>query len=338
MNTTIKLLVTTTIVAHATIGLADPNDAADTAFKRGQAAFKAGRIHEACEAYEASEQLVASIDTELGLAACYEQDGKPMSAARLYRGVADKASEPERRKTSSAKAAKLEARAPRLRFAINPQPPGLVIEVDGVEVSTTDDVRVDTGPHEVVATAPGFEGHASAPVDRERAIVDVILRMEPHEQAAPPPQRPAPLPAPAAASPAAPEPAVSPRVTPASPETTDREPTVDHRRRNGLIAGGVGVGVLIGAGVLFAASSNKFDDEHALCPNSRCANDGDLATAKSLLSDARTLRGTSIGMAIGGGLLLIAGTYLVVTPRAHEARVSFHVDHHGAGVAYTAHF
>ncbi len=314
--------------AIAGVASASPDDTAESAYKHGQAAIKAGRIHEACEAFAKSEQLAANVDTELGLASCYEQDGKPVSAARMYRSAADKDVNAERKRTSTAKAAKLEARAPKLRFAINPNPPGLVIKVDGVEVSATEDALVDTGPHDVIATAPGYEGHASAPVDREGAVVDVIVRLEAREQ-------PAALAAPAEPAPAGAVPAAALAPMPAAERD---EPAPDHRKRNGVILGAAGLGVLVGAGVVFAASSSKFDDEHKLCPMSKCANDMDLAKAHSILSDGHTLRGVSIGMGIGGALLLAAGGYLWFTPHEDHARVSFHVDPQGAGVAYTARF
>src|SRR5580704_6862188 len=149
-----RLVIATTLLARAGIGSADPNDTAESAFARGQAALKAGRIHQACDAYETSDKLAARIETEQSLASCYEQDGKPMAAARLYRSLADKDGNADRRKTSLAKADKLEAKAPRLRFEINPMPAGLIVKVDGAEVSSTADVPVDVGPHEVVATAP----------------------------------------------------------------------------------------------------------------------------------------------------------------------------------------
>jgi hypothetical protein len=312
--------------------LASADDTAESALERGNAALKAGRIHEACEAFETSVKLDASIDTELRLAGCYEQDGKPMAAARLYRSLADKDPNAARRQRSIAKAAKLEANAPKLRFAINPQPPGLVIKVDGVEVPATGDVLVDQGPHEVTATAPGYAGRASAPVDRDRVIIDVIIRLEPVAE------QPKPMPAPrAAAKQAEPEPAPMAAMQPTkrAPMT---EPSSNHRRRNGIIVGAGGLAVLAGAAVLFSLSVDKFDDEHALCPMSRCANNEDLDEAKSLLSDGRTLRGVSYGMGIGGVALLAAGTYLFLTPNKHDPRVSLQLQPGGAAIGYTARF
>ncbi|HET9988741.1 MAG TPA: hypothetical protein VFQ65_09475 [Kofleriaceae bacterium] len=324
MKTT--FLIATTLLATA--GIASADESAADALKRGHAAYKAGRIHEACDAYAASDKLAPSADTEMSLAGCYEQDGKPVAAAKLYRGVAAK----DAGKTSAAaKAAKLEARAPKLRFAVN-QVPGLKIMVDGVEVSPTEDVMVDTGPHEVIATAPGFTGHTSAPVDREKAIVDVIIRLEPTREPAP---AAAPAPAPMAAAPAA-----APMVAPAQPlpDMRDEPGSPDHRKRNGIIVGAVGVAALATAGVMFAVSSSKFDDEHALCPSSQCANTDDLAKAHSLLDDGHTYRGLSIGMGIGGVVLAAAGVYLLVTPHHEESHMTVQLDHAGGSIGYTARF
>jgi hypothetical protein len=306
------------ILAAARVASADP-DTAETAFKRGQASLKLGRVHDACAAFEASEQLEASFATETALAECYEQDGKPVAAARLYRTLADKDPNAERGKKSAAKAGKLEAKAPRLRFAINPRPSGLVIKVDGAEVPSTGDVKVDVGPHEVTASAPGFEGHASAPVDHDRVIVDVIVRMQPRavEPEPTPAPAPAPAPTPAPAPAAAPTPAPSPVVTaPTTPAAVNEAaPSGSHRRRNAVIGGAVGLGLIGGAAAMYAVSSSRFDDEHSLCPRSMCKTQADLDRAHSLVSEGRTFEGISYGMGIGGALLVAGGAYLYFTHR-----------------------
>ena len=123
-----------------------------------------------------------------------------------------------------------------------------------------------------------------------------------------------------------------------APMTTTEIVSTDHRKRNGIIVGAAGVGVLVGSAVLYGLSSSKFDDEHTLCPDSKCANNADLAKAESLLSDGRTYRGFGIGTSIGGGLLLVAGGYLLFAPHKEESHVALHVDHDGAGIAYTTGF
>jgi hypothetical protein len=343
MNKTSMKVVIAALLANAPIAWAD-QETADAAFKRGQAAVKAGRVHEACQAFEASDKLEAKVETQLSLAACYEQDGKPIAAARLYRALAETDSNAERRKTSSAKVAKLEAKAPKLRILLSQRPDGLVIKVDGVQVPNTGDVLVDVGPHEVIAIAPGFQGHASAPVDRERAIVDVILRLEAKAEPRPEPM-PTPAPTPTPTSTPTPEPTpdpsltVTPMLTATETPPIRTEPAGDHRKRNGVIIGAAGLGVIVGAVVFYGASSSKFDDEHSLCPSSQCATTADLEKAKSLVSDGRTYRGISYGMGIGGIAILGLGAYLLLAPHHEEAsRVSVQIGSGSGEVTFTGHF
>jgi hypothetical protein len=337
----------TTIAALATLitaaGIASADDDAAAAYARGQRALKAGRVHEACTAFEDSHKLEAKLETEQSLAECYEQDGKPIAAARLYRTIAEKESSADRSKKAIARADKLEAKAPRLRFAINPRPAGLVIKVDGVEVPSTGDVRVDVGPHEVVATAPGYEGHASTAIDRDRQIVDVILRME--AKAEPAVEKPAMKTEPKQEPKAEPkaEPTSEPKAEPkAEPMTAPAQPMTEssggHRKRNGYIAGAVGLGMIGGSIAFFAAGSSKYTDERRLCPGFKCKTDADLAAANDLISDGRTLRGVSYGMGIAGGLLVAAGVYLVMTDHKERPRISLNVDHESAGLTFTGSF
>jgi hypothetical protein len=316
-----RTLFVATILAHASLAGAD-----DTA--RAKAALKAGHVHEACDAFAAAEHATPAVDTELSLADCYEQDGKPASAARMYRVAADKDVKASRRKSSLAKAEKLEARAPKLHVTVRPAQPGLSLHVDGVEVSPTEDAVVDTGPHEVVATAPGYEGRASAPVDREGVVVQVVVQLLPTGEPAP---APAPMVTPAPAPAAAPVVASEPRPVPVTVAP-------DHRKRNGIIIGAAGLAVLAGSVIAYEAGSSKFDDAARLCPGQLCASDADLARGHSLLSDGRTLREVSVGMGIGGVVLLAAGGYLMMTAHPEESHVAVNVDRTTASVAYTARF
>jgi len=319
-------------------GIAQADDAAN-AFARGKAALKANKVHAACDAFAESEQLQAALETEVALANCLEQDGKLVAAAKLYRTAADKDTDAARKKKSTDKATKLEAKAPKLRFAFSQKPDGLVIKVNGEEVATTGDVMVDIGPHEVIATAPGFEGHANAPVDREGQILDVILRMEATEPVAEPMRKPeakpeATMDAPAPAS--KPARTMAPMAEPASP-MTEAQPS--HRRRNGVIVGGVGVAALVGAAVFFQVGTSKFDDEHALCPGHLCASDADTAKGNSLRDEARTYRGVGIGVGIGGAVLVAAGVYMFATGHAHESSpVALKLDRQGGSVTYSVSF
>jgi hypothetical protein len=332
-------LLTTTTVAHA------DDETADAAYKRGAAALRAGRIHEACQAFEASDKIDAKLETEAKLAECYEQDAKPMAASRLYAKLAEKDTSADRSKKYSQKAAALEAKAPRLRILINPRPSNLVVKVDGAEVSGTD-VRVDVGPHEVIATAPGYEGHASPAVDRDRAIVDVIVRMDQVAEPEKPVEKPTPkattttkpteeTPAEKTAPMAKDEPADKPMPAMMKQDTVS---SGGHRKRNGVIAGVVGLGMLTGAIISFEIGQTKFDHARDLCPGGICTADIDFTNAKDLNSQGRVRRGLAYGLGAGGAVLLGVGAYLLLTPHKESSAVAFDVGNGGASVSYSASF
>ena len=326
-----QLIVALAIIAHGAPAFAD--ETATEALKRAASAMKAGRIHEACSAYEAAVKLEDKVENHLMLADCYAQDGKPATAAKLYRSLSDSDTNAARKKSSAAKASKLESKSPKLRLAINPSPPGIVVKVDGVEVSPTGDVLVDLGPHEVVATAPGFEGRASAPIDRDRAILDVIIRMQP---VAAEPAAAATAPAQTRTAFAEPEPAAAaPSGGGMAAMPVDKAPA-SHRKRNGIILGAGGAAVIVGAGVLFGLSASKFSDQDDLCPNKQCASPDDVPRADKLADDGRTLRGISYGMGIGGAALLGAGIYLIATNNKHASHVAVQVQPGYQGIGYTA--
>jgi hypothetical protein len=339
---TARLLATALLLAHAAAATAQPNETADGAFQRGRTAFKAGRIHEACQAYEASEKLAERVETELALADCYEQDGKLVSAARIYRVASTHDTDPSRGQKTIAKAVKLEGRAAKLRLALTAHPVGLVVKVDGVVV-TGDEVPVDTGPHEVIATAPGFAGHASAPVDREKQILDVVVRLEPEADTAAPPVTPPPA-GPATAAPPPPlmvdQGASATTTTTTTGPTTTVEPTNEHAwRPYGYIVAAGGVALVIATIATYSASDTKFNDVTRLCPNAACPSSADLSEAQSAQSDGHTLRGASIGMGIGAVVLLGAGGYLIFAPHSSaESHVSFNIDRTGGSLAFKTQF
>jgi len=296
------------------VGTAAPAhaDEASDAFARGKAALKAKKIREACDAFAASESAKPAVETELALADCLEQDGKLVAAANMYRTAADKDTNAKRKKTSTDKVANLTARAPKLRFAINPKPDDIQIKVDGVDVPTVGDVMVVSGPQVVTARAKGNEGNPNAAVARRGQVLDVILRME----------STAPEPAPT------PEPTTTSTTTTTTEATSGTETTTEvttspdsvelahapsHRKRNGIIIGGVGFAAAVTGAVLYVVGSGKLDDQSDLCPNKMCANQADADEANSLRNDGRTYRGIGVGLGIGGVALLAVGAVLFAT-------------------------
>ena len=77
MKRTLTIILASTL---ARIAAADSGETADQALKRGQAAYKAGRVHEACDAYATSDKLSTSLDES----SSSDQDdvGGPVGKAR----------------------------------------------------------------------------------------------------------------------------------------------------------------------------------------------------------------------------------------------------------------
>ena len=69
-----------------------PNPAADASLRKGRALMRAGRFHEACDAFEESQRLDPSPSTLLNLASCYEKTDRPATAWVTYREGASAAS------------------------------------------------------------------------------------------------------------------------------------------------------------------------------------------------------------------------------------------------------
>ncbi len=334
-----RTLLAAAVLATASVAAAD--DAGD-ALKRGKAALKAGDVHQACVELQAAVDLDPKVESKALLADCLSKDGKPVAAAKLYRELAE--ADAKKHKTYAAKADKLEANAPRLRFAINPKPDGLVLKVDGNEVPADKDLPVDAGPHDVVASAPGFEGRTSAAVDKDRGVIDVIVRLEatappkPPEPVAKPIEDPAPMPKPAETEEALPAAAQDTQPVPA-PMEPPAPRTESHRGRNGVIVGVAGVAALAGAGILFASSASKFEDEHALCPGNTCRDQADADRANALSDDARTLRGTSYIVGGVGAVLVGVGAYMLLTrPSESATQMTLQVGDGGATFALGGRF
>ena len=322
-------MFTAALLAHSTIARAD--ESASAAFKRGQAALAAKQIQEACEAFTTSERLEPKIETELALADCLGQQDKPATAARMYRSAAENDKNARRAKKSIQKAAQLEAKAPKLHFTLGNRPAGLAIKVDGVDVSPTADIPVDFGPHEIVASAPGFEiTKASASPDGSEPIVEVRLLLL-RTQSTPEPvveTKPEPEPKP--------EPEAQPAPMTAKISMTEHSPS--HRRRNGIIIGAAGLGLAATAGVFLGVAASKFSTERDLCPNATCANPTDLARANALLDNGTTLRNIGIGVGIGGVALMAVGGYMMLTSKKEAPMVSAQVTNDSTTLTFSRSF
>ncbi|MBA3393450.1 MAG: hypothetical protein H0T89_12440 [Deltaproteobacteria bacterium] len=175
MRVVLAVLLVVSVTAHAgaqpDVEAPNVTTEADRLFEEGRALVKERRYAEACERFARSYEIDPSLGTQLNLADCKEVLGEYREAWRLFVDAAAQASrtgDPTRVAFARKRAKTIEARHATVVIRVaRPALPGLVIEVQGHEVTLANEIRdvVKPGPIEVVASAPG---HAAF-----RTVVDV---------------------------------------------------------------------------------------------------------------------------------------------------------------------
>ncbi len=139
--------------------------AAQVLFDRGRSAFDAGRIEEACAAFEESMRLDPANGTLLNLARCHEQQGRVTTAWSEYRDALDmsrRLGQLQRAAVAEAAMARLEPRLPKLKVVMTAPPPGVVITHNGTSHRAAflgAAMPVDPGAHVISVSAPGREAY-----------------------------------------------------------------------------------------------------------------------------------------------------------------------------------
>jgi hypothetical protein len=292
LRSALVVLVLMTSAARAQ----SPAEQADVQFQRGKDLLSAGRIAEACSAFDEAQRLDPTPATLLNQANCRERNGELATAHRLFleaarqtRGAAGASR--SMYTTATERAARLAQRVSTLRIAVAT---GRTGPIEGLEVlrdgevldpaSWGQAVAVDGGTHTVSARAPGrspWTGTVIVAVERDIRAIEV-----PELQPAPP-----------RAAPAGSTVQSAPAVPPPSAATTGWTA----RRK---VALGVGAGAIVAlgaAGALGASALQRQRDAHALCPDPALPCDGAArATALSRLAhDHATVANVAYGVAAG---------------------------------------
>lgn len=283
-------------------GLAHADTAAEQAFARGREALKVGDYAEACAAFEESQDLDPRADTQFNIALCSQQLGKLARALRLHRTLSQRADNPRREKSAEL-AAELEPRVARVRLEIarkkqRPPPKGLVVEVDGDPVEDYDDLPVDLGTTRIVARAPGyFEWTGKVTATEEGETYPIVIRLERDPDA--------PL-------------GDGEVVVPEDPIP----PPSSSRKSIGVAAIVVGGFAFGGAAALGIVARNSWNDAKALCPDTRCPTQELFDQASVLKDDASRNGNIATGLAIAGGVAVVAGIVLWSTAPETAKRVA----------------
>jgi hypothetical protein len=309
--------------------------AATAQFDRGRALMKEKKYAEACAAFETSQKLDPQWGTLYNLASCYAKAGKLASAWAAHRELAQRDTNPTRRKDSARQARALDKRLPRLMLTAAAPPAGLAVALDGVDVTALIGTEnpVDLGAHAIHATAPGrADLDTTATISDEGKTVTVAIELAPAER-----------PRPVAGIPAAPRPAPEARVHGDEPSvrTPDRaargsaigsatgspaEPGAEPRSRRRVygVLVAAGGGALIATGLVFGRlASSDWNEAKGRCGGgTTCDNPGDLAAGNRLVDRARSRAKLATGLAIGGAAAIGVGAYLLLTAPHGDAPAS----------------
>lgn len=183
------IALTILISAVAQGQTADPEKAitVQALYEQATAEMDAGNYQSACPRLEEVTRLAPDgLGAKLTLGQCYEAAGKRASAWSQYTLVetlAAKAGQEERSKKAAAKAAALRPQLATISIEVPDDVrsiPGLSITRDGVLVGNAQwglPLPVDTGTHEVTATAPGrksWKQSTEVPTDGVKLVVRVM--------------------------------------------------------------------------------------------------------------------------------------------------------------------
>jgi hypothetical protein len=318
------------IVAAAGPAHAQSNDLkglAEQLFTQARNLIKADKWAEACPKFEASLNYDPVLGTRLNLAACYEHVGRLASAWSLYREsseLAKQVGDEKRRAYALKQASALEPRLAKMTISVpDSSPVGLVVTRDGTQIDTSAlniALYVDAGPHELKASAPGFESFT-----RTVTLIDGK-----DETVAIPNLTIVPVSKPDLSTPQVTNHA--PKVGTTRLASQVRTPSTRKSAREGdaalsptrkYVAIGIGASgaASMSIGFLFGEKANtNYADAQMLCGSKViCSSPKDYDKAKGLVNTSRSDATLSTVLVAAGGAAIVGGviTYLV-RPRARE--------------------
>ncbi|MBV8760056.1 MAG: tetratricopeptide repeat protein [Deltaproteobacteria bacterium] len=268
---------------------------AEALFRQGRDLMKAGKLTEACAAFEQSQKLEPATTTLLNLAGCREKNGQLASAwgafvdaERQTRSGTDSGTK-QLHQIASDKATLLESELSKLTISVpeGSRIKGLVVARNNEPISDVmwnHPLPVDGGTYTITATAGALNWSTTVTIARDHDIKTIEVPKLEEKAKKPPPVVTAPPPTAPTPSPVQPEP-------PPEPEPAHASKLVPIL----TIAGGA---VLIAGGVAFELSGESTYDAAK-------KEMTDQARRTSLESSANTKRYTAEALGIAG--LAVAG-------------------------------
>ena len=298
------------VVLSSALAAAEPSSteraAAETLFQQGSELLASKQLAQACEKFEASQQLDPALGTLLRLADCYDRVGKTASAWTAFRDAASLAgsrNEAERQRIASERANDLEKRMPKIELKVDAhaRSSGLELRLNGANIpaATWDTpLPVDPGRQKIEASAPGKVTFSTlvdiAPGAGTRAVEIPALLAKPVDTTHP--------------------------VVAAGGHEEERSAAPHTQRTVGFVLGGVGlVGAGIGAFLGYRAhqlNQSSLDQCRASDANA-CTQEG-----ADLRDSARHWATGSTVSFVAAGALLVGGTILIFTGGSNDSAKS----------------
>lgn len=263
---------------------------AEAMFAQGDKLMTAGKLAEACEAFEASNRIEPRAGTLLRLGECRENNRQLASAWSAYKDALTRAKDPRKRDAASAKVTELEPKLSYLTISVPAasRVDGLTIIRNGKPLDPAlwnRALPMDGGDYAISVRAPGndeWKTTVTVPVDGGKLTVDLPMlekRAEP--------------------------------VSPTVPVVT-RPAYLTTRRKIAIGVAGAGAVSLVTGIVLGTQAKSKQNAAFALCPEPQNCADADGANA---LNDAgyrralgaNILFGVAAAAAAGAGVLWFTG-------------------------------
>ena len=172
------LVVTCMVLAAATARADSP---AEVTFVKGRELMKAHKYVEACAAFQQSQQLDPEFGTLYNLAICNAEIGKLATAWTEYRQLVLSDTNAERRAKAAQEAKALEPRIPHVVLSVPDGVDGLVVKLDGADVTNLVGVPapIDLGEHRIEATdRAGDRYRDSFTVKEEAGTTKISVKLE----------------------------------------------------------------------------------------------------------------------------------------------------------------
>ena len=306
-------------------------------FEVGVAKAKLKHYDEAIAEFTRAYDLSPSPTPLYNVAIARAENGQHVQAVEMFQRYLAEGGDmvpADRRAKIQTRIAELEARLGTIRVRVSPETANLLLDGKSVDpAAAARGVRVEPGPHVVIASSDGFVPRKEVPTVGPGAVAEVTVALVPVPSAdrpTPPHSAPAEVAAAAPASPAEPAPpALAPAFVARSavvppPAIQQSAPPAPERRQAsagralGYVLAAAGAATLAASGVLYLlAKSDRDKAINAGCTATNCTGQG-----LTYWNDAKDGVTYSRIAAIAGGALLVGGvTLVIVAPATRDAPI-----------------